>query len=235
MYYIAKVAGILLCNIFSANHVGNMWGPYVPLYSILLKWATESENEWERGVCWTYGKNGLANRQRNGAGGSDPTHLQIPESVISQLQLARDTLHCFQCPLAPHFRQVLEYHKVPPAIGNVAEHYMGSQPKLYASKESAAMILGVDASKLEPQLCLLSNSFVHLDRHRRLQLEQVLAEGEGQLLTYLDIARYDETPVTVAHHQPWNTSLGPTKWRLLSKLHPRRRLPAPTSVPLRCL
>ena len=86
----------------------------------------------------------------------DPTHLQIPDSVINELQLARDTL---QCPLAPHFRQVLEYHKAPSylvdkqlhqAIGNVAEHYMGSQPKLYASKESTAIILGVDASKLEP-------------------------------------------------------------------------------------
>ena len=60
-----------------------------------------------------------------------------------------------------------------------------------------------------PQLCLLSNSLVHLDRHRRLQLEQILAEGGGQLLMYLDIARYDETPVTVAHHQVLERLSGP--------------------------
>ena len=78
---------------------------------------------------------------------------------------------------------------------------MGPQQRLHSSKQSTALHLGLDASKLEPLLGLLANTLIHLDRLCRHDVEQLLAVHGCELLLYLDLCRYDETPMKANYHQ----------------------------------
>ena len=102
----------------------------------------------------------------------------------------------------------LSFEKLHTDLPVVADFFVTPGPKLHASKESFASILGIPPQKVEPHLALFTNTLVQLDRHYRLQVEEALDEGRLELVLYLDISRYDETPMKVKHAIVGHDSIG---------------------------
>eukprot|EP00971_Amphidinium_carterae_P209851 4162385-Amphidinium_carterae.1 len=86
-------------------------------------------------------------------------------------------------------------------MASIAQHFFSQGVKLHASKASRAMILGVDASAIEPSLGMLSSIVLHLEKQYRMRLEEHVCNCGGELLMYVDLARYDETPMKVTVDQ----------------------------------
>ena len=99
------------------------------------------------------------------------------------------------------YRDNLSFEKLHTELPVVVDFFVSPGPKLHASKESFASILGIPPQKVEPHLALFTNTLVQLDRHYRLQVEKALDEGPH-------ISRYDETPMKVKHAIIGHDSIG---------------------------
>ena len=130
---------------------------------------------------------------------------KVPAEVQSTLSTASNTL---RCPLRTVFQEVLSYINYPDKITFedvhseiplIAKFFVSPTHKLHASKEALSSLIGVPAHKLEPHLALVSSTLLQLDRHYRVQIEEALDHGHLDLVLYLDLARYDETPMKVRH------------------------------------
>ena len=79
----------------------------------------------------------------------------------------------------------------------VFNFYLKKETTLHASKTIIEKLTGVPIVKLEPLLCQLADGFLHLERHSRNTLEKACSSGTATPLLYLDLSRFDETPMVV--------------------------------------
>eukprot|EP00971_Amphidinium_carterae_P341413 6480195-Amphidinium_carterae.2 len=115
------------------------------------------------------------------------------------------------CPLHALFESIIAHQLEAAALqgttqkaidmASIARHFFSEGVKLHASKASRAMILGVDAAVIEPSLGMLASIVMHLEKQCRMRLEEHVCNCGGELLMYVDFARYDETPMKVTIDQ----------------------------------
>ena len=63
------------------------------------------------------------------------------------------------------------------------------------SKEAVARFLSGHPSRIEDALSVLAGTFFHLDRHYQSQLEDAVLQSDCTKVMYLELIRYDETPM----------------------------------------
>ena len=104
-----------------------------------------------------------------------------------------------------------------PAVGEehakLMEHYVEMPSTSVASQKVIADKLGINPRDLRPTLSRLANCYLHLDRCKRRLLEKSCSESDCLLLMYVELSRYDETPMVVTRKQSlWDIvqgTLGP--------------------------
>ena len=138
---------------------------------------------------------------------AETMRMQVSTTIQEAL---RQASHLEEPHLQPFFDYILHRQgEIGPAkpsaysadVEALATDLMKEEPKLHTSKEALAQRLGIAAHKLEPTLGLLTNCLLHLDRISRFHFEELLALQGSELLMYLDVSRYDETPMKVTHDQ----------------------------------
>ena len=82
-----------------------------------------------------------------------------------------------------------------PLIRKISDAFLKQTKKLHVSKEALGQMLRIDPVSLEPSLSLLTSSLVQCDRLRRRSLEETAVHSGCQLLCYLDLNKFDETPM----------------------------------------
>ena len=131
---------------------------------------------------------------------------QVPKTVEELYLGASHASSQHGVALAPSLKAVLETLssasrtlKSETAIQRLAKFYFQEVVKRHTTKESLSRHLGVESGKIEPHLTLLASTLLQLDRSQRAELEEVLANSGLECLLYLDIQKYDETPMKVSH------------------------------------
>eukprot|EP00971_Amphidinium_carterae_P181294 3596568-Amphidinium_carterae.1 len=76
--------------------------------------------------------------------------------------------------------------------------YLQRQSLLHASKEAVSQQICVPVDKLERNLVMLISAYRHLEHMQRQQVVNLCKSGLATPLCYLDISRYDETPMRVS-------------------------------------
>ena len=77
-------------------------------------------------------------------------------------------------------------------------------PKLHASKQVLASMLAISPENIEPKMGVLAESLLVMEKRCRALLEESVAASEdttNKLLLYIDLSKYDETPMPVTHRQ----------------------------------
>ena len=82
-----------------------------------------------------------------------------------------------------------------PAIRKVSKAFLRQTKKLHVSKEALGQMLQMDPLVVEPALSLLTSTLLHCDRLRRRCLEEEAVHSGCELLCYLDLNKFDETPM----------------------------------------
>ena len=128
--------------------------------------------------------------------------LSIPADVETGLYSEPSTWA--ETALAPYLGNVWDKHAGVQDIlheSGVAERlasfYCSSESRLHISKEAASQISNVPAMELEPLLSMFATALTELDRASRVHLEHQVAASGCKLICYLDLAKYDETPMRV--------------------------------------
>ena len=86
-------------------------------------------------------------------------------------------------------------------ITALSQFYSSTGPTLHTSKEGIGRVTGVDPQKIEPYLGLISNCMYHMEASTRLEVEAAVASSRCKLICYLDLMKYDETPMRVTIKQ----------------------------------
>ena len=150
---------------------------------------------------------------------------QVPEEVLQALRVPQPLM---QCPLAPHLEYVMgqvpfqelvcDPSKGCGAFKSLADFFMGPDVKLHSSKKVVCDHASVSHKQLDEYMALLTSCTLQLDRQSRARVEEALVSSAVELLMYLDLSRYDETPLKIAHdhsQQGPSTSSGsalPSSW-----------------------
>ena len=87
------------------------------------------------------------------------------------------------------------------SIPLVGQYFFQDHPKTHLSKEGVGQVVGVAAEMVEDSLSHVVNSLLHIEKGSRAALEAALDCTECQPIMYLDLARYDETPMKVTHKE----------------------------------
>ena len=85
-------------------------------------------------------------------------------------------------------------------VSELSKFYCGPDPQLHATKEAVAELTGVPAANVEAGLTLFTNTLCHLSRATHFTIADILANSQAELLMFIDLARYDETPMKVAYN-----------------------------------
>ena len=135
-----------------------------------------------------------------------PTHLKIPPEHLKLMQVPQAHYHNV---LMEPFRQVLasvaanaadDTAGFSPDIPKIADFFLGTSSRLHSTKETAGHLLQVDPKSLEKYLGLVVDTLIHLDRQGVVALQKALAVG-AELVMFLELTRYDETPMRVTHDE----------------------------------
>eukprot|EP00971_Amphidinium_carterae_P348227 6490393-Amphidinium_carterae.1 len=136
----------------------------------------------------------------------------IPDDIASLL-LGPPSMQTVDA-LMPVFANVLQQSDVHEKFDEpgtdackLASFYWNEGHHLHTSKEAICKLLDIDRLNIEPLLCVLSNVMVHMDRGNRAKLEEALSTSGYELVLYIDMARYDETPMRVTHKQTMESML----------------------------
>ena len=87
-------------------------------------------------------------------------------------------------------------------VTKLADLLMDVPSALHASKEAMARVLGEPAAKLESSTISLADAILHTDHFYKSQLEALVAASSARLLLYLEVSKFDETPMKVAFKEP---------------------------------
>ena len=102
-------------------------------------------------------------------------------------------------------------------LAKLADFFLSSTKLLHTSKESIAKLTGVPPDRVEPNLSLLANTMLHMDQVSRRDFEKMISTSGMDLVAYIELSRYDETPMKVGqqHSVPAMASSAkstPTTW-----------------------
>ena len=91
-------------------------------------------------------------------------------------------------------------------VAQVCKFYLERATALHTSKAATSQVTGVSPKKLEPNLIMLVHMLLVCEQAQRGMLEKQLLDSETQPLLYLDIVRFDETPLklTIKQKQEWS-------------------------------
>ena len=88
------------------------------------------------------------------------------------------------------------------AVLKLADMLMDAPTALHASKEAMARVIAEPASKMETATTALADAVFHTDHYHRSNLETIIGASAAELLLYLELSKYDETPMKVAYKEP---------------------------------
>ena len=138
-----------------------------------------------------------------------PSDIQVPlDQKEAMLQALSSSW--MPTPLASSFDQVLlQVPDTEPAslrssdyvLPKVAAVYCNAETQLHTSKAAVAQLAGITSEAVEPSLNLLSNTLIHLDRQCRAQVHEQLLRSAAERILFLDICRYDETPLRLTFRE----------------------------------
>ena len=89
-----------------------------------------------------------------------------------------------------------------PPIPKVAKFFLQSASRLHTSKEALGQLLAVDPTTVEGALSIIAAILVLCDRADRHALEALICKSGCECLMYVDLNKYDETPMVVTVKQP---------------------------------
>ena len=142
----------------------------------------------------------------DGADLQHPLRPQVPTHVVEGLGPLQ--AQAWNTPLlARPLQQVLDLlgqdrlPQLEPTMAALADFFVQRPSRLHASKEAIGQLAGVQPKKIEPNLNVLADTLLHMDKIKRHDFEQILANSGAQLLLYVDVVRFDETPMRVAQQQ----------------------------------
>ena len=132
---------------------------------------------------------------------------QVSQAVLHKLTGGRPETwsEALLAPLCDDIAEFLGLHVGHPlvdaAVQKLGSFYLERPRALHATKAVLGTLLNLDPKKIEPGLCSLASALIHTDRQFRHQLEAAAAGSDQQLMLYLDINRFDETPMKVSVRQ----------------------------------
>ena len=88
-----------------------------------------------------------------------------------------------------------------PDVDKVASFYLHSPTAMHLNKSVLSKLLGMAKDNITPALTALASGLLHSDWVARWQLERAIADTGHELLLFLELSRYDETPMRVRHTQ----------------------------------
>ena len=100
-------------------------------------------------------------------------------------------------PIIPH-TSALVYEQVPTDLLALTTFYFQNRSTLHTSKEAISQLLSLQPDQIEPLMGLLSCCLYHSDKSAKISLEQSLSRAGLRCVCYVDMSRYDETPMKVA-------------------------------------
>ena len=114
------------------------------------------------------------------------------------------------CPLQHIFQQVLRLmqqvedneKQLDPCIVALMAFFLKSKTSLHASKITLGKLILQEPRKIETGLSVIAATLFHHSRGCRVQLEQAITQSDATLLLYLDLSRYDETPMKITQQEP---------------------------------
>ena len=84
------------------------------------------------------------------------------------------------------------------SIPKINTFYVDSKKALHTSKEVVSRLIGEPPSKIEGGLAALASSYFHTDRWQQSKLEEALAQSACTLILYLELVKFDETPMKIS-------------------------------------
>ena len=117
-----------------------------------------------------------------------------------------------------------------PTMSKLAGFYLRSASTLHASKEALGKMLSLDPKKVESSLQAIASTLTLCDRADRLSLESLLSSSACELLLYVDLNRYDETPMLLTVKQPLGTPTGSGEVAALPAGSASAAVPVPPAV-----
>ena len=150
-----------------------------------------------------------------------PTWPTVPEALQRSVQpKAKASTSPFQderlWPTLVHALEMWDRHREPlpteADLEALTNFYLDKDlPHLHASKRAISKITGVDRLNLDGKLSLLAESLLKLELADQAVLERTLADSDAECVCYLDLCRYDETPLKVGQQQQVSTMMSNTR------------------------
>ena len=88
-----------------------------------------------------------------------------------------------------------------PDTAKLQSLFLGSEPVRLQSRSVVADKLKMRRQNVEPKLARLSNCLVHCDRIAQARFIQMVSAHSTRLVMFLDLCRYDATPLPIATEQ----------------------------------
>ena len=136
--------------------------------------------------------------------------IEVSEETLALLGGSNLTTYA-DIPLSSTFQQILAHPMAATPMSNLDDDtaaltkffFDDQAPKLHASKQALGQILSISPDIIEPKLGCLAESLVVMERRSREQLEAsiVATAPATKLLLYIDLTKYDETPMPITHRQ----------------------------------
>ena len=145
-----------------------------------------------------------------------------PEDEIKQVHIPDDVQLALQAPktslwhvghlepwLQPMQRRGILVSEQALQVGQrIASFFFGDEPKLQASKEAIGIITNISTEKVEQELSLFSNALLHLERSQCSSLLEIILRSDCKPICFVELTRFDETPLLVSHRQSLPEVLG---------------------------
>ena len=134
---------------------------------------------------------------------ADPC-LAIPDSALQIMSDPTEGPWAVN-PLRPHLPQQVAMQPFRSVAANdieqLANHFLSDMDVGMTSLQQLAEKLGVYERSVGRALFRLASCLVHCDRHFRAKFEEHLRDSGAELLMYVDMSRYDETPMKIRKKQ----------------------------------
>ena len=85
---------------------------------------------------------------------------------------------------------------IPPVAG-----FFFNEQATHLSKEALGQVVGVSAEMVEDSLSQMANCLLHIEQGQRHALEEAITAGVCKPILYLDLSRYNETPMKITHKE----------------------------------
>ena len=146
-----------------------------------------------------------------GASSKQTTKVEVPPATFALLAQPSKTGYAVS-PLSTTVQEILSHPTAGSSVSQLdwetdtLQHFFFDEqaPKLHASKQVLASMLAIPAENIEPKLGSLAESLLVMEKHGRAVLEESVAATDDtatKLLLYIDLSKYDETPMPVTHRQ----------------------------------